>query len=213
MTTTALLLLGVAAVAAVVDWVAVARDNRRVEYVAKPLTMAALIAMALALDPGDQARWMWFVAAGVFSLAGDVFLMLPRDRFIAGLVAFLFGHLCYIVGMAQSPLDLTVALLGLVVVLGAVLLVARRILRAVRAGGQASLYGPVVGYMTVICTMVVAAFAAGPLLAMAGALLFFSSDATLAWQRFVAPLPLGRVTVMVTYHLGQALLLLSVAQV
>ena len=213
MTTTALLLLGVAAVAAVVDWVAVARGNRSVEYVAKPLTMTALVAMALALDPTDQARWLWFVAAGVFSLAGDVFLMLPRDRFIAGLVAFLFGHVCYIVGLAQGPLDLTAALVGLVVVVGVVLLVARRILAAVRAGDQASLYGPVVGYMTVICAMVVAAFAAGPLLAIAGALLFFSSDATLAWQRFVAPLPSGRVAVMVTYHLGQALLLLSVAQV
>ena len=213
MTTAALLLLGAAAVAAVVDWVAVARDNRRVEYVAKPLTMAALIAMTVALDPTDQVRWAWFIAAGVFSLAGDVFLMVPRDRFIAGLVAFLLGHLCYIAGLVQGPLDLTLALVGVVVVLAMVLLVARKILAAVRTGDQAALFGPVVGYMTVICTMVVAAFAAGPLLAIAGALLFVSSDATLAWQRFVGPLPSGRVAVMVTYHLGQALLLLSVAAV
>jgi uncharacterized membrane protein YhhN len=212
MTTTAQLLLAVAAAAAVVDWVAVARDNRRVEYVAKPLTMAALVAMTLALDPTDQARWAWFIAAGVFSLAGDVFLMLPRDLFIAGLVAFLFGHLCYIAGLVQGPLDGGWALIGLVVVAAAVLLVARKILAAVRSGDQASLFGPVVGYMTVICAMVVAAFAAGPVLAIAGAVLFFSSDATLAWQRFVAPLPSGRVAVMVTYHLGQTLLLLSVAQ-
>ena len=40
----------------------------------------------------------WFVAALVFSLAGDVLLMLPREQFVAGLSAFLVAHLCYIVG-------------------------------------------------------------------------------------------------------------------
>jgi uncharacterized membrane protein YhhN len=207
-----MVLLGVAALAAVVDWVAVARDNRRVEYVAKPLTMAALVAMTLALDPTDQARWGWFIAAGVFSLAGDVFLMLPRDRFIPGLVAFLFGHLCYIAGLLQGSLDVTAGAIGAVVVTAAAVVIGRRVLGSVRAGEQAALFGPVLGYMVVICVMVVAAFAAGPSLAIAGALLFFSSDATLAWQRFVAPLPSGRVAVMVTYHAGQALLLLSLAQ-
>jgi hypothetical protein len=30
------------------------------------------------------------------STAGDVFLMLPRDRFVAGLASFLVAHLCYV---------------------------------------------------------------------------------------------------------------------
>ena len=34
----------------------------------------------------------------MFSLAGDVLLMLPRDQFVAGLSAFLVAHLCYIAG-------------------------------------------------------------------------------------------------------------------
>ena len=41
----------------------------------------------------------WFVAALVLSLAGDVFLMLPKDLFVFGLGAFLLGHLAYIVGL------------------------------------------------------------------------------------------------------------------
>ena len=47
---------------------------------------------------GADARRPWFVAALVFSLAGDVLLMLPREQFVAGLAAFLVAHLCYIVG-------------------------------------------------------------------------------------------------------------------
>ena len=45
--------------------------------------------------------------------------------------------------------------------------------------------------------------------AIAGALLFYASDAILAWDRFVAPKRWGRVATHVTYHTGQALLVLS----
>ena len=38
---------------------------------------------------------------------------------------------------------------------------------------------------------------------IAGASLFFASDTMLAWNRFAAPLPQGRLWVMITYHLGQ----------
>ena len=89
MTTGAVAALAVAGVAAAADWAAVAAGNKRVEYVAKPLAMAALVAVAVALDPSDESRRTWFVLAGVLSLAGDVFLMLPRDRFVAGLVSVL----------------------------------------------------------------------------------------------------------------------------
>jgi uncharacterized membrane protein YhhN len=42
-------------------------------------------------------------------------------------------------------------------------------------------------------------------------LLFFISDTTLAYNKFVAPLPNGRVIVMITYHLGQILIVLGAA--
>jgi len=34
--------------------------------------------------------------------SGDVFLMLPSDRFVAGLVAFLMAHLCYIAAFGSE---------------------------------------------------------------------------------------------------------------
>src|SRR5688500_18428478 len=112
MTPMAMAALGVAGGAAVANWIAVARTDKRLEYDAKPLTMLALIIVAIAVEPLDPQRQAWFVAAAVFSLAGDVFLMLPRDRFIPGLVSFLVAHICYVVGMMALPLSPASALLG-----------------------------------------------------------------------------------------------------
>ena len=209
MTPTAWLLLFLAAVAAVADWYAVAVANRRLEYVAKPAVMVALIGVALALSPAAPAIVPWFVAALALSLVGDVALMLPRERFVGGLVAFLLAHTAYIVGLALQADIGGGVILGLLVV-GAVLgTVGRRIFDAVRAGQQ-RLLGPVAAYMVVISAMVVIAFATGQPMAMAGAALFYASDAMLAWNRFVAP-RVPRPAVLAAYHVGQALLVLSLA--
>lgn len=56
--------------------------------------------------------------------------------------------------------------------------------------------------------MVASAGGSGSLVALAGALLFFYSDAILAWNRFVKPIPLGRIINIVPYHAREALLVL-----
>lgn len=209
MTPTAWLLLLFAAVAAVACWYAVAGANRRLEYVAKPAAMAALIGVALALAPADPGIVPWFVAALALSLVGDVALMLPRERFVGGLVAFLLAHLAYIVGLGLQAPSVGGVLLGLLVVGTVLSTVGRRIFDAVRRD-QPGLLGPVAAYMVVISAMVVAAFATGQPLAMAGATLFYASDAMLAWNRFVAQ-RVPRPAVLAAYHVGQALLVLSLA--
>lgn len=210
MTTLAWSALAVAAMAAVADWFAVGTERRRLEYVAKPLTMTALVVVAAALDPGDDARRAWFVAAGILSLSGDVFLMLPRDRFVPGLVSFLLAHICYVAGLLQLPLDPTGLVIGVVVVALALATIGRREVAAVRARHR-GLVGPVVAYMLVISAMVGAAFATGPVLAIVGAVLFYISDSLIAERRFVRPTAWMPVAIMVTYHLGQAGLVLSLA--
>lgn len=212
MTAVAWAALTVAAVAAAVDWFAVAGRRRRVEYVAKPLAMVALVVVAATVIPVDEGRRWWFVAAGVFSLAGDVLLMLPRDRFVAGLASFLVAHICYIAGLLQLPGELPGAVAGAVVVTVMVATIGRRVLQAVRAGGHAPLFVPVAGYLVVISAMVVVAWAVGPWLAAAGALIFYASDAILAHERFVRPHRWAPTAVMVTYHSGQAALVLSLVR-
>jgi uncharacterized membrane protein YhhN len=209
-TTAAVLLLALAGAAAAVNWWAVAGDRRRVEYVAKPLTMLALVAVAVALDPADETRRWWFVAAGAFSLGGDVFLMLPRERFVSGLLSFLVAHVCYVAGLLSAPVAGGGAALGVVVVAAGGAVVGRRIVTEVRRD-KPSLFVPVVVYAVVISAMVVTAFATRLWAAVAGAMLFYASDGVLAWRRFVQPVPHGRVVIMVTYHLGQAGLILSLA--
>lgn len=203
--------LGVAAILAVVDWWTVAVDRRRLEYVFKPATLAALIGLALLLDADSGAVRAWFVIALVFSLAGDVFLMVPGDTFVAGLASFLVAHVAYTVGLNIDGGGAAALAIAAVVVAAVAIPLGRRIVAGVRAAGEDGLAVPVVAYMVVISGMVVSALAAGGLWAVAGAALFYVSDALIGWARFVGPVPAGRVAIMVTYHLGQAGLVLSLA--
>ncbi len=198
----------VAAAFAVGDWIAVERDNHALEYVSKPLTMVALVVAALAIDPADDAQRAWFVAALVLSLVGDVFLMVPQDLFVAGLASFLLGHLAYIAGFVARGVEAPNAIVGAaaVVIIGVAL--ARRILRGARAR-EPALVGPVLAYMVVISAMVVCARGTGVVLAAAGAAAFYCSDALIAWNRFVREQRHGRLAIIVTYHVAQALLVAS----
>jgi uncharacterized membrane protein YhhN len=194
--------LAAAVVAAAADWIAVGRDDRRTEYLAKPLTMALLVGAALTLDPVDDVARAWFVVALLASLAGDVFLMLPRDRFVAGLASFLLGHLAYTIGLLQLGSSAAGFLAGVVVVGLVVPLLGTRIVGAVRSR-QPELLLPVVAYVAVISMMVVSAGVSGEPVALAAAVSFYASDALIAWTRFVSDVRFGRVAVMVTYHLAQ----------
>lgn len=211
MTATAALLLAITLVVAVADWAAVVAGSKRAEYVFKPLTMVVLIAAALAIEPVDTGTKVAFLAALVFSLAGDVFLVLPRNLFVAGLASFLVGHLFYIVGLQLRGQDGLWFAFGLAVVVVAVVVIGLRILRAVRAGDEPALAAPVAAYIAVISFMVASAFGTRNLFAIGGASLFYASDALIAWNRFVASRPWGRLAIMVTYHLGQVGLVLSLA--
>jgi uncharacterized membrane protein YhhN len=201
--------LALAGVFAVGDWVARARRQRVLEYVCKPATTAGLLALAAVLDPaaGLGTRRAWFVAALAFSAVGDVALMVPGDRFVAGLLAFLLAHLCYVVGFfLPGPRPWALAAAGAVVVV-LVLPVAGRILHALDTHQR--LRTPVAVYMAVITVMTATALASGSPWAGAGAVLFAASDGMIAWDRFVRPFRAAPVAVMVSYHLAQAGLVLS----
>ena len=191
--------------------VAVWLDLRRLEYFCKPLVMVALISVALLLHPHHEAqRWFWVVALAL-GLASDVFLMLPQDLFLAGLVAALLEHLVYIAGFRFGGFAIIGAFTGLVMCAVAAALLLPRILRALVVSGMQKLGGPVIAYVVVISLMTVSATGSGSLVAAAGGVLFFASDALLAWYRFIAPFGWGRPVNIATYQAGQALLVLSLA--
>ena len=210
MTAPAAVLLLATGVAAVADWVAVQRSALLLEYAAKPLVMVGLIAVALSLRATYPAQRWFFVTALVLGLASDVFLMLPRDMFLAGLVAALAEHVAYIAGFLVRGVHVVPLLFALAIALVSVAVFLPPIYRAVRSK-QPHLGAPVLAYVSVFVVMVAAAGASGSLVAFAGALVFFYSDAILAWNRFVRPLPHGRLLNIVPYHVGETLLVLSLA--
>jgi uncharacterized membrane protein YhhN len=212
-------LVGLALAVAAGDWFAVGRENRRAEYVLKPLTLTLLIAAAgfpAARAPGRASAFT--IAALVLSLAGDVFLMLPADLFVAGLGAFLLAHVAYVVAFnGSTPPEPVTALAAAGVAAAAIPLFAR-----MRAGmarsGQTEYAIPVAVYVLAIGAMVVSAIATAgradwsgwrSAAAIAGALLFMASDSLIGWNRFVQEVRGAQVLIMVTYHLGQALLVVG----
>ena len=209
-----------ALIIAILDWIAVTKKWKRIEYFAKPATMLALLAW-VGINGGFRGPMLWFALGLLFSLGGDVFLMLPREQFIPGLVSFLIGHVCYLIGFNSTGVIFNAAtLLLLIVVLFTGYQVYRRIAAGLHASGKDKLKMPVLIYSIVISLMLYSAlttlirtdwriFAA--LFASTGALLFFISDTTLAFNKFVSPLPNARVITMITYHLGQILIALGAA--
>ncbi len=201
----------VTAACALVDWYAVARGHRGTETWAKPATLVALTATAALGGALETTAGRWLLVALAFGLLGDVFLLgRSTGRFQAGLGAFLVGHLAYLacfvaLGLAE-PLG---AAAGGVVALGA-LAAAREVLPTVHRADGPAVSAPVGVYMLVITAMVVLAWATGSWLVALGASVFVASDTTLAINRFVRPLPGADVVVMVTYHVGQALIVLGV---
>lgn len=191
------------AVLAVTDWTVVGTGRRAWRPVTKPLALVALIGVAVTLEPVDPAVRTWMVVGLVLSLAGDVFLLGSRRWFVPGLVSFLAAHVAYVVGLLLAPTSPGWMLVGLALVAAAAVAAVPRLAR-LRRGEHASLLGPVVAYLVVISAMVVTAFGTAHPWAVAGAVLFYVSDATLAWNRFLTEHRWGPTVVMVTYHLGQA---------
>jgi uncharacterized membrane protein YhhN len=213
-------LLFLSALAAGTNWAAVWRGGRvglALERVTKPVVMLALILAAITwpAEPGSEAAAVrpWLVAGLAASLAGDI-LLLPPGRFVAGLVAFLLGHVAYLVAFLLLPGSVPWLVAGVV---AAAVLIATIGRVLVRAAVHIGLGVPVALYLVAICAMAVAATRTGDPAAILGAWLFVASDTLLGWGRLRSPQPGMRrgggrklgVAVMVTYHLAQGLLVVA----
>ena len=181
-----------------------------IKYLLKPGTM--LLVLALASLGAKGLRGAMLVTGLLFSLAGDIFLMLPRDSFVQGLGSFLVAHLLYIVAFpaGRHLLDLR-SLISAGVLAGCAILVYRRLAPGVQRVGGRLLLGAVGVYMAVISVMVWRAVISGSYLVLAGALLFYLSDALLAWNRFARRFSWAEYGVMGTYFAAQYLLALSLS--
>ncbi|MEJ2303723.1 MAG: lysoplasmalogenase [Anaerolineales bacterium] len=200
---------------AALDWTAIWINNRRLRLLSKPIVMLAILA------------WLWSIdglrGQILFSLAGDIFLVLPKEQFMGGLIAFLLAHIAYIIGLNPTLPSISMAL---VIIVTIVALTARGLYRriaeslALKSHGELKI--PVLVYTSVISIMLISALAtlirpdtdwsvASALLVSGGALLFFISDALLAWNKFVQTISQADLKVMIAYHLGQVGIVLGAA--
>lgn len=187
------------------------RGPRLQVYVFKPLTVVLIILTALQAKHETAASYRLLVVAGlVCSLAGDVFLMLPRERFVAGLLSFLVAHLCYIAAFTIDGVHVRVWAAVVFTVYGVLMLT----LLWPRLG---KLKAAVVVYVAVILFMGLQALGRwldakdwGSAAGCAGALLFVASDSVLAWDRFRREFKAAQAIILSTYFAAQCLIALSV---
>ena len=198
--------------AALFGTIHIVADHRRAwvtTWWSKPATVLSLLALVVLLAP-TESQYAYLIIVGLgASLAGDIFLMLRPERFLAGLAAFLAAHLLYIGAFAGLVWPGDPALAIVLAVFAAVVF---RVLQP-RLG---PLRWPVLGYVLAIATMVwlaVSAWLSQPSASTAaaavGALLFLVSDTSLGVARFRWRYPGAQAVTLATYYLGQWLIALS----
>lgn len=211
--TTHLWVIGTAlGVTALINWRSVLRRDEVAERVSKPLVVLLLMGLAWSLHwegavPGSPPLLPVVVALGC-CLVGDVALLRATElRFLVGLGAFLLGHVAYVWAILETPRvdgfpwPLLVALPALVLLHATV---GRDIVR--HSGAQRV---PVFVYQLVISALVLVAAWAGDWLLLLGCAVFVASDAVLGHDRFVHERRWAPLTVIVTYHLAQTLILVA----
>lgn len=157
-------------------------------YVFKPLAAIAFIWLALALGATQSAYGKWMLAALALCMLGDLCLMFEQERaFLAGLGAFLCGHLLFAVAFTQLPHNYVGLAISALPGLLLLLFVARWLTPHVPADMKI----PVALYVLVITGMLLCAglTAGQPAAAwiIAGAWGFAASDLAVARRQFVNP--------------------------
>jgi uncharacterized membrane protein YhhN len=205
--------LALFAVAAGVALLGVVGKRPLLLRVGKPLATLALVGVAW---PGRLSLTVALGLLGILiSVAGDVALLFERaGPFLLGLLLFLFVHLAYTmafllggVGPAWTPL------VGVVIFGGA----SGWLVRKLWPNLPKALRPPLVLYAASITAMAAAAFSTltGPwppeaaAAAAVGALLFFISDANLAWTRYVEAYPQSQTVTLSLYWAGQLAIALA----
>ena len=186
--------------------------NQAQIYRFKPLTIILIILLALfSQNPPTNFYKAAVITGLIFSLAGDIFLMLPGDKFLPGLTSFLTAHLCYIAAFTNPAgfYDNWFTLLPFLLLGTAVYIYLLPTLNKMRT--------PTAIYILAITLMAWQAFGhwqqtatTNALFAFAGTLLFLISDGTLAINRFRHPFPSAQPIIMSTYFTAQYLIALSI---
>jgi uncharacterized membrane protein YhhN len=194
-----------------IDVAAISYGFTDVHFVAKPLLIPTLICLLIFSNKADKEKW-WILTGLFFSFLGDVFLLYEYKSplfFIFGLASFLFTHICYIIYFVRIKSS-QVSLLRQQLWLAALVLAYGCSLVMLLYPGLGDLKFPVIIYAAVICTMLLCSLHVfyktgrpANVFFVMGALLFVISDSLLAVNKFLSPLSMSGVYIMLTYCAAQ----------
>ncbi len=182
-------------------------DADTLRLVLKPLPVLSLAAIA-ALVGTPLART---VSLGLLlGASGDVLLELRNPSlFLPGLIAFLLGHVAYVVGFTRETRAgewsrlLPTSLFAVVVM--------ALVIPSMKEPAPIIIYGLLLWAMTWRASARIGHVPVREAwLGTAGAFLFVASDTLLAINRFVGEFPFAIPCILVTYWAAQALIVLSV---
>jgi uncharacterized membrane protein YhhN len=202
--------------------VLIAAEIRRagaLRAISKTTASLAFLAAGVLAWHGEPSRFALLIVAGQASgVVGDVALLgRGGAAFLAGLGAFLVGHVAYVIAIAQllPPAPGAACALAAIPIAGGAIA-----LRWLWPHVEGKLRGPVLAYVGTIVAMVAVALIAathGALPATArarlaaAALAFFVSDLAVARDRFVAPTVINRVWGLPAYYAAQLLFAWTIA--
>jgi uncharacterized membrane protein YhhN len=190
-------------------------NTKGILLVKTPLSL--LFILTLVTQPDPFMPYSGFLMVGLSCcLAGDVLLALPQKRmFLLGLVAFLLGHVFYVLAFFAAA-DLSVWIVLSAVLIGPVSAFIYRWLRP----HLGDMRVPVLLYVVIISFMVMGAFTlwgqgpsniTGRRMILIGAGCFYVSDIFVARDRFVVKEFINRLVGLPLYYGAQFLLALSVS--
>jgi len=192
-----------------------ARDSHTMRWLVKPLASLGFLVAALSAGTPGSGFGQVLVGALALCMVGDV-LLIPAARaaFLAGLGAFLCGHVLFAVSFGLRGVSWAGAAGAALAVLPLAWLVRRWLRPHLPAGMQA----PVTAYIAAISVMV--CMAAGTAVARGGeqgalvaggSVAFFLSDISVARDRFVSPGIGNRLWGLPLYYGAQLALAAAVA--
>jgi len=185
------------------------------EFISKPLIITSLFLFLIINTKGIKCRFKnWVLIALVFSLMGDVFLMLLEDNpdyFMYGLLAFLMSHIFYIIAFSTSVhKPLSIPLFRKYPLTYIIPYAFSAYIYSILKPDLGDLSIPVLIYIIVISTMLAVAFNRYGKLnnnsfvwVLLGALLFVGSDTILALDKFHSNIEYSRYYIMLTYMMAQ----------
>lgn len=189
---------------------AVHHQHRLTKYILKPGTMSLIIILAIYGSGLNTTFSKWIVIGLLFSVGGDIFLMLTDKWFVHGLISFFMAHIFYIIGLYGAlEFSWSHALVSGIILLVIAVIFFSYLVPAVNEEGGMGLTVAVALYIIMISIMVWFAIITGNKLLILAALLFYISDAVLAIDKFRCRFKIAEYTIMTTYFSAQLLFALS----